>query len=413
MFRSIKSMRGPTAIAFAIALWTACATVRAAKPFQEPGGLRSVDARHYAIHTDIPDAPLVAELGRRMDLMYDQYCQVLRTFKPPANAPSLPVYLFQTKAKYAMFTGSAGSGGMFMHAGPKQLLTSYLDENGRDELRRTLQHEAFHQFAFFAVSENLPTWLNEGMAQLFEEGLWTGRDFLLGQIPARRLRQLQQDAKTQTLVTFDTFLKVNREEWNRTLETDHDRATTYYNEAWAIAYFLVHGPDRGYHKRLVDFLTKIHADPKADADRVFADCFPDVPGFQRAFERWAVQARPSPESTLLDRQDTLGDFLTGLAQDDPAVLRSMAQFRTTVVGNQMSMSYTRGRVKYETEKPVSLYFSNLAGVMFGEQQLYFQQSPGAPLPDIVCRPTPSVLLRTHFYKGPHRVEHESSIVPAR
>ena len=60
------------------------------------------------------------------------------------------------------------TGGVFMSG--RNLLASFLGDLGRDSLRRTLQHEAFHQFAHTVISPDTPVWLNEGLAQVFEEG---------------------------------------------------------------------------------------------------------------------------------------------------------------------------------------------------------------------------------------------------
>src|SRR5437763_16402672 len=118
----------------------------------------------------------------------------------------LEVYLFQSRGDDISFPGNRiqSSGGVFMPA--KHTLAAFLEGQGHDGLRRTLQHEAFHQFAFSAISPDLPIWLNEGLAQLFEEALWTGNGFMLGQVPPRRIRQMKADIDAHRLIPFKTFL---------------------------------------------------------------------------------------------------------------------------------------------------------------------------------------------------------------
>jgi hypothetical protein len=113
----------------------------------EESSLRLVRTKHYDIHTDIDEA-LVSDLSKRMDSMYDQYVKTFRDFKPTGDAPPLPVYLFTNQKKYLAFTDYSGinTGGLFV-AGRHPYLTAYDQGQGRDALRRTLQHEAFHQFA--------------------------------------------------------------------------------------------------------------------------------------------------------------------------------------------------------------------------------------------------------------------------
>ena len=38
----------------------------------------------------------------------------------------------------------------------------------------TVQHEGFHQFAHAVIGGDIPTWLNEGLAEYFGEALFTG-----------------------------------------------------------------------------------------------------------------------------------------------------------------------------------------------------------------------------------------------
>ena len=57
---------------------------------------------------------------------------------------------------------------------------------GEDTQRQTwhvVQHEGFHQFAHFVIRGELPTWLNEGIAEYFGESVFTGDGFVSGVIP--------------------------------------------------------------------------------------------------------------------------------------------------------------------------------------------------------------------------------------
>src|SRR5437762_5099352 len=155
--------------------------------------LRALETRHYTIHTDL-DRALAEDLARRMDAMFDDYSRRLADFNPDRRA-KFEVYLFARRADYMKFTNGRvpNTGGVFMPA--RDTLAAFLEGQGRDALRRTLQHEAFHQFAFKAIHPSLVPWINEGLATVFEEGIFMGRSFTLGQVPPRRVRQLQSDVR--------------------------------------------------------------------------------------------------------------------------------------------------------------------------------------------------------------------------
>jgi hypothetical protein len=194
-----------------------------------------LNTRHYLVHTDLDDK-LSADLAQRLDGMWEEYDNRLALFRGKGSVPRLEVYLFRYQTDYARFTENKlpNSGGVFLPG--QNLLAAFLGDQGRDQLRRTLQHEAFHQFAFNAISPDLPVWLNEGLAQYFEEGLWNGDGFLLGEVPPRRVRQLQADVKDDRLVNFDTLLHMNNEAcgWPPTAPTA-SRSTTRAGR-WCISW---------------------------------------------------------------------------------------------------------------------------------------------------------------------------------
>ena len=303
----------------------------------------------------------------------------------------------------------ANSGGMFVVGPAKTFLASFLEGQGRDALRRTLQHEAFHQFAYSSISHNLPMWVNEGLAQLFEEGIWTGQQFWLGQIPPRRVRQLQQDIKERTLVPFNTFLNVSPKEWSDNLAASAERGATYYNQAWAMVYFLVDADGGRYRGAFMNFLTSLHNG--MSPEQAFQHAIPDdLTAFQSRFAAWATALTPTPPATLIERQDTLGDLLVQLHQSGRN-FRDMLAFRTTVIANHYRLEYKRGNVTWTTSDTPQIYFSGIDDRLYDPRSLYFQSSDG-PLPDIVCRAGAATWLRTHFYPGSKRIEHEVLVEPA-
>ncbi len=379
-------------------------------PATAASDLRIVKTSHYELHTDLDDE-LVKDLSKRMDVMYEEYEKRLSDFRPPKNAETLPVYLFAYHADYMSFTENqaANTGGIFV-AGEKTFLASFLEGQGRDALRRTLQHEAFHQFVYFAISKSLPIWLNEGLAQLFEEGVWTGKSFWLGQVPPRRVRQLQADIKGHKLIDFKTFLAVTPEKWSDNLSGSAEKGATYYNQAWAMVHFLAESGNTGYREALINFLKKLHNG--MDAENAFAQAFANnVQGFQDRFSEWAIALQPTSEATMIERQDTLGDLLVALHQDGQT-FKDILSFRSAIVGNGYKLRYTKGNVEWTTGDSPQVYFSDLSGRLYPPRDLYMQYTANAPLPDIICRAAPAIQLRTHFYKAGDKLEHEVLIEPA-
>jgi hypothetical protein len=393
--------------------------------------LRVETTKHYEIHTDLPPA-LADELGKRMDVMYEEYVKLLKDFKPaattgrsinaspagtaappaaPAPAPAattvtdrLPVYLFEKQADYLALTHAENTAGVFARIGKgkgEQFLAAFVEGQGRDELRRTLQHEAFHQFAYFAISDNLPIWLNEGIAELFNDGIWTGQRFWIGEVFPRRVRKLQQDLRNRSFVDFKTFTSMSHEDWNKSVASDPARALTHYNQAWAMVEFMTQSGRTVDGIRLRDYLKKLHAGE--DPAEAWKKTYPNLQALQNDFAAWAVRLQPTRGASMIERQEVLGDMLL-LA--GPAQARSMAMFRNYCLSNRVRVTYTSGRMRWQTADSPALYFSDLNGQLFDLSRLYFEKSSETEVPDIVCHAGSDATLRTHFYKDGNTIRRE-------
>jgi hypothetical protein len=379
--------------------------------------LRLLETRHYRIHTDL-DEKFAEELGRRMDAMYDDYRRRLQDFTPADDSTAkFEVYLFKQRKDYLRFTKNKvpNTGGVFMPA--RNTLAAFLEGQGRDALRRTLQHEAFHQFAHSLIHPDLPPWLNEGLATVFEEGIFLGRSFTLGQVPPRRVRQLEADLLNNRLVPFRQIMAMSLDEW--ALALNDKQATlgaTQYNQAWAMCHFLIFAQRNGdtiYRRRFLDMLTRIH---RGDAPMTaFTAAFSDnIDGFESLFKEFARDLQPTPAATMIERQDILADMLTALYAREQT-FNSVEEFRKTLANGGYRMSYQKGDLKWTTEADPTTYFNNLNGDELTSSQMYFATRTGAPIPDLVLRAPGQLKLRTRFHVAPQRkIEHEVLIEePAR
>src|SRR4051794_41035506 len=77
--------------------------------------LRVVRSRHYTIHSDL-EIPLLVDVGRRMDAMYDEYMRRLSDFELRDDKRPMDAFLFTYKEDYAIFTGGRhqNTGGVFL-----------------------------------------------------------------------------------------------------------------------------------------------------------------------------------------------------------------------------------------------------------------------------------------------------------
>jgi Peptidase MA superfamily len=368
--------------------------------------LRLVKSKYYLIHSDLDD-DMVFDLGTRMDAMYAEYSRRLSDFALREDKEPLNVYLFQRSADYTDFTGNryTHTGGVFV-AGKNQL-AAYL-EGRRDTLRRTLQHEAFHQFAFKAMGDNMPIWLNEGMAQLFEEAIWTGETFLMNQVPPRRIRQLQSDLHENRLLSFRALTGLSSPQWNANLAKDADLGGTQYNQAWAIVHYMAYGDGGKNGARLVALLKGLSAGRKFED--AFRESFAvDMETFRARFEDYALALAPTVEATLIDRHEVLAELCAHLAEKGQR-FASVAEYRAAVEVQKYQLLYTRGQVTWKVSP--APFFRDDAGVAYSANQLYFEPRKSAALPDLVFHhPAYRIGLRARFYKTEKRTEYDVLVEP--
>jgi hypothetical protein len=297
----------------------------------------------------------------------------------------------------------------------RNLLASFLEGQGRDALRRTLQHEAFHQFAHTVISPNMPVWLNEGLAQVFEEAVWNGSNFNLEQIPPRRIRQLQDDLRNRRVVKFQTLMNLSPMEWAKRLELDHQAGATQYNQAWAMTYFLINARDENdgyrYRQRLLRMLELLH--DGVDADGAFTQAFGNnIAGFEQRFTEYARQMKPTRQATLLENQDVLGDLIVELNKIGKTY-ETVGELRAAVEQARYKLTYKRGAMEWSTNDDITVYFRDANGEPYREDRLYFQPNRRNPLPDLVCRYSTDLQFRTRFYLEGKKLEHEVLVEPVQ
>ena len=387
--------------------------VLALPPALRGADLRQFNTRHYLVHTDL-DTALSADLSQRLDAMYDEYNQRLALFRGRGTIPRLEVYLFRNQRDYVAFTHGKmqNSGGVFLPA--QNLLAAFLGDQGRDQLRRTLQHEAFHQFAYNAIAIELPVWLNEGLAQFFEEGLWNGDGFLLGEVPPRRLRQLRADLKAGRLMDFAALLHTTNEAWTARLAASRADGVMQYNQSWAMVHFLVMAQGENgqylFRGRLIEMLRLLHAG--RTGDDAFRGAFGgNVAGFHDRFIDYAGSLKATAEATLIENQGVLADLMIDF-QRNGRQFDDIGSLRRFVIKGHYTLHYSRGDISWDTDPDMDNYFCDLAGRPFDADELYLSVRTGAPLPDLVCRYGGRLVLRTRFHDAEAgTVDHELLIEP--
>jgi hypothetical protein len=99
-------------------------------------------------------------------------------------------------------------------------------------LWRVLAHEGFHQFIGYELGQQIPLWLNEGMAQYFETSFFTGSRFNVGQVSRQKLMLAQYLIVSKKAPPLGQLIQ-----WDR--GTFYANANVAYPMSWALVYYLL------------------------------------------------------------------------------------------------------------------------------------------------------------------------------
>jgi hypothetical protein len=326
-----RSGRGGTWLAaawLAVAAQAPAATKAAAKAAARPATsrphLKAYPSRYYIVYSDL-DAETVREAAARMTAMAEEYHRRTRGFAGTIHR-RLPFYLFRGAKDYYDAGGMKGSAGIY-DAGRQALLA--LAAQGADErLWHTVQHEGFHQFADMVIGGELPIWINEGMAEYFGHGIWTGDGFVTGVIPPYRLQRVQEHIRGQRVVPFEEMLRMTVQEWGDAVrdaprhEDDANavgpggsarrgdpnaperpaagkctQARVNYDQAWSMVHFLAHAEDGRYRKALVAMIGDVSGgrDWKASFQQRLGR---NIEAFEKRYRQWWLAQKPDATQEL-------------------------------------------------------------------------------------------------------------------
>jgi len=276
-----------------------------------------VKSRQYTIHTTIQDRETLRYFGGHMDSVFNTYRQRFKDYRSRRTG-QMPLYLFQTREQYQSFLGQYGidatnSGGMFFVQRDIQGLATWVGDRGRDEVFEVLQHEGFHQFAWNYLGPNLPIWVNEGLAQYFEDGIIVNKKLRTGLSDEYRLSVVQHAIEQNKAYNLPFILNMTDQQWSETLRRDPKAAGLLYAQSWSMVYFLIHGDNERYKKAFATYLFQIsRGKTSAEATRM-AFGTNNLADMSKRWVRYVESQEPDPVTMATMRMSFLASGLRWMA----------------------------------------------------------------------------------------------------
>ena len=254
----------------------------AADGTEMPAGMRAYPSPYYVIYSDL-EPERVQEAILRMTRMAEEYHDRTKEFSGVIRQ-KFPFYLFKRGEDYYAAGGMTGSAGVFMVRGDDAKLMAIAGERNSSSTWHVIQHEGFHQFAHAVIGGNLPAWLNEGLAEYFGEGIFTGDGMITGVVPPSRLKKIQEGIKTRRFRSIQSMMLLSGERWNAEMDG------TNYDMAWSMVHFLAHGENGKFQAPFGQFVKDIgHGKPW---DRAWLANFGTAEGFEKRWAQWWLAQEP-------------------------------------------------------------------------------------------------------------------------
>ena len=256
-------------------------------------GLKKYNSPVYIIYTDVEDDD-AKETILRMTKMAFEYHERTKSLFSGQISQQLPFYLFSKYNDYLKASQMPGSAGIF--TGDSLMASARRDDKGRISYLtwHVVQHEGFHQFVYAVIRGEIPTWVNEGLAEYFAEAMFTGDGMVTGMISADRLKRIKSGIESGSFKSVKEMMNTSHQEWNAVM-TDNAQAMRNYDQAWSMVHFLAQGEKGKYQDAFARFLQLVgKGNPW---EKAWIGSFGSVEGFE---QKWKDYWTSMPENPTID-----------------------------------------------------------------------------------------------------------------
>jgi hypothetical protein len=129
-------------------------------------------------------------------------------------------------------------------------------------LFQRLNHEAFHaylaNFVYPADQADVPRWLNEGLAQIFETAIVEAGELRVGHPDRERTRRVQNLIRNDQFIGLAALLKSGPKQFLVEHATEKQLSDKYYLASWALAFYMTFERRLLGSKAMDDYVHALH-----------------------------------------------------------------------------------------------------------------------------------------------------------
>ena len=228
-----------------------------------------VRTQHFVVLTDTNEKQGV-RVAAQFERMRSVFHLLMPTASDSAGSPIIVLALKDRKALQALepevylAKGQLDLAGLFMRAPDKNYILLRTDAQG-DHPFATVYHEYTH-FMMRNASEWMPLWLNEGLAEFYQNSDIQDKEVLLGQASPEDILYLRQNR----LLPLATLFKVD---YSSPYYHQEQKASVFYAESWALTHYIEITDGQKGTSRLQDYANLLarKEDPVVAAQKAFGD----------------------------------------------------------------------------------------------------------------------------------------------
>ena len=251
-------------LAFAV-LWLALRSVALAAPDQ----WLEVSSSHFDVLSNSNE-----KQARHLVDQFERMRWVFQTLFPKVNTdPPAPIEVYAAKngkgfqavePQAYLAKGQLNLAGYFLTTQDQNFILIRLDAE-QEHPFSTVYHEYTH-LQFRSAGDWMPLWLNEGLAEFFQNTEFRDKDVLLGQPSADDLLYLRQ----QRMIPLPVLFKVDA---SSPYYHQEQKGSVFYAEAWALTHYLMVTDYQKKNSSVTAYMNLVskHEDPVTAAEKAFGD----------------------------------------------------------------------------------------------------------------------------------------------
>lgn len=229
-----------------------------------------VRSDHFRVLTDANE-----KQARHILDQFERMRWMFQTLFPKINVdPAAPIVVLAAKNEKTFQTiepeaylarGQLKLAGYFMKAADKNYILLRLDAEQEQHPFMTIYHEYTH-LQFSPDAEWLPLWLNEGLAEFFQNTDIRNKDVVIGEASADDILYLRENR----IIPLPVLFKVDAKS---PYYHEEQKGSVFYAESWALTHMLFTTDKRKGTNHLTEYMNMLsqREDPVTAAQKAFGD----------------------------------------------------------------------------------------------------------------------------------------------